>query len=111
MFGFFKRKKQEEYTPQFESALVEENLTEEAEDQMKEDPYADVEPGEVIEGRVDDGEMTRLEDGREFPTAFVREVRAARAEDLKIIIEEQRELYSPEEFAYIREVFAERLGD
>lgn len=113
MFGFFKRKKQEEYTPQFERELIEESFTEEKEPcEMPEDsPYADVEPGEVIEAKADDGEMTRLEDGREFPAAFVREVRAARAEDLKIIIEEQRELYSPEEFAYIREVFAERLGD
>ena len=109
MFAFFKRKKKEEYAPQFEGELTQERFAEE--ESMEEDPYADVQPGEVIEAEVDDGEVTRLEDGREFPASFVREVRAARAEDLKIIIEEQGELYSPEEFAYIREVFAERLGD
>lgn len=111
VFGFFKRKKQQGYRPQFEHELVEENFIEEAEEPIEENPYADVQPGEVIEAKAGDGEMTRLEDGREFPASFVREVRAARAEDLKIIIEEQGELYSPEEFAYIREVFAERLGD
>lgn len=112
MFGFFKRKREEEYKPMFEELAVTEEI-EEAEEPEEEstDPYADLEPGEVIGAAVDDGEITRLEDGREFPAAFVREVRGARAEELKLIIEEQAELYSEAEFAYIREVFAERLGD
>ena len=113
MFGFFKRKKEEDYTPQFETETVAEDA--EAIGETVEvaitDPYADLEVGEVTPAPEEDGETVRLEDGREFPAAFVREVRAARAEDLKLIIEEQRELYSEAEFAYVREVFAERLGD
>ena len=115
MFGFFKRKKEEEYKPLFEkmSAAEPEEQTEVSEEAMEEntDPYADLEPGEVIDAPAQDGKTVRLEDGREFPAAFVREIRALRAEELKLIIEEQAELYSAAEFAYIREVFAERLGD
>ena len=91
MFGFFKRKREEEYKPMFEELAVTEEIepAEEPEEPEEEstDPYADLEPGEVIGAAVDDGEITRLEDGREFPAAFVREVRGARAEELKLIIE------------------------
>ena len=112
MFGLFKRKKEEEYKPMFEDVTAAEEVGE-AVGEMEEnaDPYADLEPGEVIDAPEEDGEITRLEDGREFPAAFVREIRSLRAEELKLIIEEQAELYSAAEFAYIREVFAERLGD
>ncbi len=112
MFGLFKRKKEEEYKPMFEDVTAAEEVGE-AVGEMEEnaDPYADLEPGEVIDAPEGDGEITRLEDGREFPAAFVREIRSLRAEELKLIIEEQAELYSAAEFAYIREVFAERLGD
>ncbi len=93
MFSFFKRKKEEEtYTPQFE------NKTEEAIEEIAETEEAEEEP-------------LTLEDGRMFPAAFVREIRSYGAEDLKTILEEQGELYSPEEYAYIQEVFHERLGD
>lgn len=108
MFGLFKRKKEEEYKPMFEDVTAAE---EDGEMEENADPYADLEPGEVIDAPEGDGEITRLEDGREFPAAFVREIRSLRAEELKLIIEEQAELYSAAEFAYIREVFAERLGD
>ena len=112
MFGLFKRKKEEEYKPMFEDVTAAEEVGE-AVGEMEEnaDPYADLEPGEVIDAPEEDGEITRLEDGREFPAAFVREIRSLRAEELKLIIEEQAELSSAAEFAYIREVFAERLGD
>lgn len=43
--------------------------------------------------------------------AFIEEIRSYDAADLRCILDEQEELYTPEEFAYIREVFAERLGD
>ncbi|MBQ8173909.1 MAG: hypothetical protein IJ009_00740 [Clostridia bacterium] len=117
MFGFFKRKREEEYRPQFETEgtaaeeLDLEEILAEAEEVEQQGPYADLEPGEVIEAPEEDGETVRLEDGRELSAAFVREIRALRAEELKLIIEEQKMLYSPEEFAYICEVFAERLGD
>lgn len=58
-----------------------------------------------------EGEMVTLEDGRVFPRAFVQEIRGYAADELKLILEEQQVLYTPEEFAYIREVFHERLGD
>lgn len=116
MFGFFKRKKEGEYHPQFEHEKTgaEESVTEqiaEEEEEYTPDPYAELEVGDTVAATEDDGETVRLEDGREFPASFVREVRAARAEELKLIIEEQAELYTEAEFAYIREVFAERLGD
>lgn len=94
MFSFFKRKKQEEpYTPQFAAEeAVEENEETEASEEPRE-------------------ESVTLEDGRIFPAGFVREIRSYAVEDLKTIVEEQGELYSPEEYAYIEEVFHERLGD
>ena len=115
MFGFFKRKKEEEYKSLFEEAFAAEvkeqpEVPEEPAEEST-DPYADLEPGEVIDAPAQDGKTLRLEDGREFPAAFVQEIRALRAEELKLIIEEQATLYSAAEFAYIREVFAERLGD
>ena len=112
MFGLFKRKKEEEYKPMFEDVTAAEEVGEVV-GEMEEnaDPYADLEPGEVIDAPEEDGEITRLEDGREFPAAFVREIRSYAVEDLKTIVEEQGELYSPEEYAYINEVFHERLGD
>ncbi|MBQ8858328.1 MAG: hypothetical protein IJ012_00895 [Clostridia bacterium] len=89
MFGFFKKKKNEEvgYTPAF---------TEETEA-----------PAEVAE----EEETVTLPDGREFPASFVEEIRSYSAEELKFILDEQRELYSEGEFTYINEVFHERLGD
>ncbi len=42
---------------------------------------------------------------------FIEEIRSYDAADLRCIIDEQEALYTPEEFAYIRAVFAERLGD
>lgn len=56
-------------------------------------------------------EMVTLEDGRMFSRAFWEEIRRYDAPDLRIILDEQRDLYTPEEYAYIEEVFAERLGD
>ena len=89
MFGFFKKKKNEEvvYTPAFTEETAEETVTEEPE------------------------EMTTLPDGREFPVSFVEEIRSYSAEELKFILDEQKDLYSQEEFSYIDEVFHERLGD
>ena len=59
----------------------------------------------------DAGEMLELEDGRVFPRAFVENIRSLAAEDLRTVLDEQRALYSEEEYRYIEEVFAERLGD
>ena len=56
-------------------------------------------------------EMVTLEDGRMFSRAFYEEIRRYDAPDLRVILDEQRDLYTPEEYAYIEEVFAERLGD
>ena len=58
-----------------------------------------------------EGEVLVLEDGRIFRAAFLHEIRSLDAPDLRIILDEQRELYTPEEYAYIEEVMAERLGD
>ena len=59
----------------------------------------------------DAGEMLELEDGRVFPRAFVENIRSLAAEDLRTVLDEQRALYSEEEYRYIEEGFAERLGD
>ena len=59
----------------------------------------------------DAGEMLELEDGRVFSRAFVENIRSLAAEDLRTVLDEQRALYSEEEYRYIEEVFAERLGD
>ena len=56
-------------------------------------------------------EMVTLEDGRMFSRTFYEEIRRYDAPDLRVILDEQRDLYTPEEYAYIEEVFAERLGD
>lgn len=56
-------------------------------------------------------EMVTLEDGRMFPRTFYEEIRRYDAPDLRVILDEQRDLYTPEEYAYIEEVFDERLGD
>ena len=91
MFGFFKKKKTDAtaYTPAFSEEALSSAETE-----------AEVEV-----------EMTTLPDGREFPAAFVEEIRSYTAEELKFILDEQKDLYSEEEFSYINEVFHERLGD
>ena len=57
------------------------------------------------------GEVLVLEDGRTFDASFVREIRALDAPDLRVILDEQKDLYTEEEYAYIEEVMAERLGD
>lgn len=104
MFGFFKRKKTEEpYALQFAEATEAEKTVEEVEEAK--------EAKEAKEIGEPDEEPVILEDGRVFSAAFVREIRSYTAEDLKIILEEQGDLYSPEEYAYIGEVFHERLGD
>ena len=59
----------------------------------------------------DAGEMLELEDGRVFSRAFVENIRSLAADDLRTVLDEQRALYSEEEYRYIEEVFAERLGD
>lgn len=89
MFGFFKKKKNEEaaYTPAFTEETAEETVTDAPE------------------------ETVTLPDGREFPVSFVEEIRSYSAEELKFILDEQKDLYSQEEFSYIDEVFHERLGD
>ena len=95
MFSFFKRKKEEApYAPQFGEPA-------ETVDEFE----------EIKEPEESEEEPVTLEDGRVFPAAFVREIRAYEAEDLKTILCEQGEFYSPEEYAYIEEVFHERLGD
>lgn len=92
MFGFFKRKKEKEaYVPAFTEAQV-----------TAEEP---------VPGEPEEEEPVTLEDGRVFPAAFVREIRSYTAEELKFILDEQGALYDPAEYAYIREVFHERLGD
>ena len=58
-----------------------------------------------------EGEVLVLEDGRIFRAAFLHEIRSLDAPDLRIILDEQKDLYTPEEYAYIEEVMAERLGD
>lgn len=58
-----------------------------------------------------EGEVLVLEDGRIFRAAFLHEIRSLDAPDLRIILDEQKDLYTPEEYAYIQEVMAERLGD
>ena len=58
-----------------------------------------------------EGEVLVLEDGRIFSAAFLHEIRSLDAPDLRIILDEQKDLYTPEEYAYIEEVMAERLGD
>ena len=65
----------------------------------------------VIDPDAEDDEMVTLDDGREFLASFVREIRALDAPDLRVVLDTQRELFTPEEYAYIEEVFAERLGD
>ena len=57
------------------------------------------------------GEEITLDDGRTFRASFVREIRALDAPDLRVILDEQKDLYTEEEYAYIEEVMAERLGD
>lgn len=71
---------------------------------------APAEDAEVPSPVVPD-EMVTLEDGRMFSRAFYDEIRRYDAPDLRVILDEQRDLYTPEEYAYIEEVFAERLGD
>ncbi len=101
MFGFGKRKKKENgYTPMFADGIEGVDGVVPVEE---EEPAVDEMPAE--------DEMMTLEDGRVFPAAFVREVRSYAAEDLKMILEEQGDLYNPDEYAYIKEVFHERLGD
>lgn len=58
-----------------------------------------------------EGEVLVLEDGRIFQAAFIHEIRSLDAPDLRVVLDEQRDLYTEEEYAYIEEVFAERLGD
>lgn len=58
-----------------------------------------------------EGEVLVLEDGRIFSASFLHEIRSLDAPDLRIILDEQKDLYTPEEYAYIEEVMAERLGD
>lgn len=90
--------------------LLPEEETEETEKET--DPRADLLPGETITAEEeDDGETVTLEDGRVFSHRFVEEIRSYQAGDLKVILEEQKDLYSEEEYAYIDEVFRERLGD
>ncbi len=110
---FWKNKKKEEhpYMPAFSEvesqALPDENTPPEEE--------AINVPNEMRQNENEeapaDTETVTLEDGRVFLRTFVEEIRAYDAPDLKVIIEEQREYYSEDEFTYICEVFRERLGD
>lgn len=103
MLFFKKRKKAPDYTPAFGD--VEPVFPE------KECKEAPAEEATVTEAEKTVEETVTLDDGRVFLRSFVEEIRALDAPDLKTVLEEQEELYTAEEFAYIREVFAERLGD
>ena len=100
MLFFKKRKDSPAYTPAFDD--VEPVFPDE------EAPLEEEIPNAVEEVPED---TVTLDDGRVFLRSFVEEVRALDAPDLKTVLEEQADLYTAEEFAYIREVFAERLGD
>lgn len=65
----------------------------------------------ILPDEEEDGEEITLDDGRTFRASFVREIRALDAPDLRVILDEQKDLYTEEEYAYIEEVMAERLGD
>ena len=58
-----------------------------------------------------DDEVLVLDDGRIFRASFIHEIRSLDVPDLRVVLDEQKELFTPEEYAYIEEVFAERLGD
>lgn len=103
MLFFKKRKKAPDYTPAFGD--VEPVFPE------KECKEAPAEEATATEAEKTVEETVTLDDGRVFLRSFVEEIRALDAPDLKTVLEEQEELYTAEEFAYIREVFAERLGD
>lgn len=103
MLFFKKRKKAPDYTPAFGD--VEPVFPE------KECKEAPAEEATVTEAEETVEETVTLDDGRVFLRSFVEEIRVLDAPDLKTVLEEQEELYTAEEFAYIREVFAERLGD
>ncbi len=104
MLFFKKRKEAPAYTPAFadvEPVFPEKEGPEEAPAEETLEPAAEESSEDTV----------TLDDGRVFLRSFVEEVRALDAADLKTILEEQEDLYTVEEFAYIREVFAERLGD
>ena len=103
MLFFKKRKKAPDYTPAFGD--VEPVFPE------KECKEAPAEEATVTEAEKTVEETVTLDDGRVFLRSFVEEIRVLDAPDLKTVLEEQEDLYTAEEFAYIREVFAERLGD
>lgn len=94
-----------------EEKVTEENVTAVDEPADLDEAEKDAEWEEILTQDEGDGEMTELDDGRLFRRSFIDEIRALDAPDLRTILDEQKELYTPEEFAYIREVFAERLGD
>ena len=97
----------EEKVPEKESPEEKDPEKESPEEEQPEVVAEDVWP--IAE--EDAGEMLELEDGRVFPRAFVENIRSLAAEDLRTVLDEQRALYSEEEYRYIEEVFAERLGD
>ena len=123
LFDFLKKRKKEdpaaEPTPELDEILSEvgEVLdamedSEEALAALDADLAAEDEEWEtVILPEGTDGEVLVLEDGRIFRAAFLHEIRSLDAPDLRIILDEQKDLYTEEEYAYIQEVMAERLGD
>ncbi len=133
MLFWKKRKEEEPYTPAFdkgtadvteeiheentEGSFAEEAFDEDAldEDMLDEEEDLSDEEGLDEEDAADaDGDLPEtvtLDDGRVFPREFVEEIRSYEAADLKTILEEQEAYYSADEFAYIEEVFRERLGD
>ena len=100
LFDIFKKSKKEEPTPEAETVETADEATEE-----------EAEWETVILPEEDDGEEITLDDGRTFRASFVREIRSLDAPDLRVILDEQKDLYTEEEYAYIEEVMAERLGD
>lgn len=122
-FDLFKKSKKEESTaeptPELDEVLSEvgEVLdaledSEAALEALEADLAAEDEEWEtVILPEGTEGEVLVLEDGRIFRAAFLHEIRSLDAPDLRIILDEQKDLYTPEEYAYIQEVMAERLGD
>ena len=122
-FDLFKKSKKEEPTaeptPELDEVLAEVgevlDMLEDSEaalEALDADLAAEDEEWEtVILPEGTEGEVLVLEDGRIFRAAFLHEIRSLDAPDLRIILDEQRELYTPEEYAYIQEVMAERLGD
>ena len=107
----------EEKVPEKESPEEKDPEKESPEEKDPEKESPEEEQPEVVAEDVwpiaeeDAGEMLELEDGRVFPRAFVENIRSLAAEDLRTVLDEQRALYSEEEYRYIEEVFAERLGD